>query len=654
MNSKQHKLLMRFTFLLLAWLPAQTGLLLAQQNDSTSGTEIMTRGPVHEAFAGIVAFDPKPGVIVNAQPPSAINEVPPEQRLKGENVAWIPGYWAWDEDRNDFLWVSGIWRNLPPGRQWFPGYWAEVGGRYQWSSGYWENEAAKEVTYLPEPPRSVEAGPNIQSPSNNQTWIPGTWIWRNGRYAWRAGYWATVRESWSWTPSYYRWTPHGYVYVDGYWDYAVARRGMIFAPVHFERDSYLQPSFHYSPTTVISLALFAEHLFLRPSYDHYYFGDYYGPEYRNRGYFSSVSYRSTNRGYDPIYAYRRWQNRSDPNWEASRLRNFENLRDHSAARPPRTYAAQAALPATSAGISTNSNLAVPLNQYVTNGGTGDQSFQPVGPKDRARLASQTKDIQKITTERQQLETQVAPVAGAAAKIAAEPSRLKIARSPIAAKQSARPGKSGAPPARLEPSNPEPPKTTSSGVDGTPQQPSTSEIRVPPTTPTEPAIIPSKSPARGNRKADATPKTRQPAVTQDIVPTETKHQATSIPSRTEAPAEKQPPQATTTTETKATPKVPSRQKAPSIAPEAAKDSPTRPEMKKLPAVRQTPFRQTQPTPPTQVQQKQPKAVAPQAQRVRPTVTTPPAETTTTPATSQDPNEDFRKKKNRSALPRDLTR
>ena len=80
----------------------------------------------------------------------------------------------------------------------------------------------------------------------------------------------------------------------------------------------------------------------------------------------------------------------------------------------------------------------------------------------------------------------------------------------------------------------------------------------------------------------------------------------------------------------------------------------PEMKKLPAVRQTPFRQTQPTPPTQVQQKQPKAVAPQAQRGRPAVTTPPAETTTTPATSQDPNEDFRKKKNRSALPRDLTR
>jgi hypothetical protein len=129
MNSKQHKLLMRLTFLLLAWLPAQTELLLAQQNDSTSGTEIMTRGPVHEAFAGIVSFDPKPGVIVNAHPPSAINEVPPEQRLKGENVAWIPGYWAWDEDRNDFLWVSGIWRNLPPGRQWFPGYWAEVGGR---------------------------------------------------------------------------------------------------------------------------------------------------------------------------------------------------------------------------------------------------------------------------------------------------------------------------------------------------------------------------------------------------------------------------------------------------------------------------------------------------------------------------------------------
>ena len=93
------------------------------------GVQVLTRGPVHEAFAETVTYDPEPGVIVPKAPPAAIEEVPPEQRLEGANVAWIPGYWAWDDERKDFLWVSGIWRDLPPGRQWVPGYWGQVRAR---------------------------------------------------------------------------------------------------------------------------------------------------------------------------------------------------------------------------------------------------------------------------------------------------------------------------------------------------------------------------------------------------------------------------------------------------------------------------------------------------------------------------------------------
>lgn len=33
--------------------------------------------------------------------------LPPDQKPEGDDVAWIPGYWAWDDERNDFLWVSG-------------------------------------------------------------------------------------------------------------------------------------------------------------------------------------------------------------------------------------------------------------------------------------------------------------------------------------------------------------------------------------------------------------------------------------------------------------------------------------------------------------------------------------------------------------------
>ena len=72
--------------------------------------EVLTRGPVHEAFAGVITSNPEPGAVVPKAPPAAIEEVPPDEKPEGDNVAWIPGYWAWDDERTDFLWVSGVWR----------------------------------------------------------------------------------------------------------------------------------------------------------------------------------------------------------------------------------------------------------------------------------------------------------------------------------------------------------------------------------------------------------------------------------------------------------------------------------------------------------------------------------------------------------------
>jgi hypothetical protein len=87
------------------------------RTEAEEGIEVLTRGPVHEAFAETISFDPQPGVIVEKPAPEAIEEMPPEQKPEGANVDWIPGYWAWDDERSDYLWVSGIWRSLPPGRQ---------------------------------------------------------------------------------------------------------------------------------------------------------------------------------------------------------------------------------------------------------------------------------------------------------------------------------------------------------------------------------------------------------------------------------------------------------------------------------------------------------------------------------------------------------
>ena len=39
------------------------------------GVEVLTRGPVHEAFAETVAFDPEPGVVVEKPAPDRIESL---------------------------------------------------------------------------------------------------------------------------------------------------------------------------------------------------------------------------------------------------------------------------------------------------------------------------------------------------------------------------------------------------------------------------------------------------------------------------------------------------------------------------------------------------------------------------------------------------
>jgi len=134
-----------------AEVPAANGPAAPAPDASVQGVQVLTRGPVHEAFAGIVTYNPEPGIVVAKAPPEMIEEVPPGERPEGNNVTWIPGYWAWDEERSDFIWISGTWRALPPGRQWMAGYWGETTQGYQWTSGYWADAATQETTYLPQP-----------------------------------------------------------------------------------------------------------------------------------------------------------------------------------------------------------------------------------------------------------------------------------------------------------------------------------------------------------------------------------------------------------------------------------------------------------------------------------------------------------------------
>lgn len=375
------------------------------QNTEVEDVQTLTRGPVHEAFAGTISFDPVPGVIVIARPPEALEELPPDHQLEGDNVTWISGYWAWDDEQNDFIWISGIWRNLPPGRQWVPGYWNEIdGAQFQWTSGYWADATVSEVSYVSTPPpRNVDSGPNIEAPSANHSWIPGNWFWADTRYVWRPGYWVPLRENWTWVPARYCWTRRGYVYVDGYWDYAVARRGVLFAPVYFRHHVYSRPDYYYTPSVVVVWSVFSNHLFVRPGYGHYYFGDYYAPRYRDSGYYASFSWHSGHRGYDPIYAYDRWHHRGDKSWERRRQDDFNYFRDHEEARPARTWAAMRDYQEDRFSDGRTRTYAAPLTGFVNDPKSG-QRFRTLDDGGRKQFVSQRQEIRKFSQERRQLES----------------------------------------------------------------------------------------------------------------------------------------------------------------------------------------------------------------------------------------------------------
>lgn len=502
------------------------------------GIEVLARGPVHEAFA-TPATDPAPTKPVPKQPPEPLEELPPDEKPEG-NVVWIGGYWAWDDERNDFLWVSGIWRTPPPGKRWVAGYWRPDGnGGWQWVPGFWAAEQqegdSQEVTYLPQPPPTPDVAPPGQAPTPDSFYVPGHWVWNGTTYVWRAGYWARVQPGYVWVPAHYRWTPGGYVFIPGYWDLAVADRGVLYAPVIVDH-AVVGATFVYTPTYVVRETVVIDSLFIRPCACHYYFGDYYGVVYRDLGFESCIVY--SRRRYDPLIVYARYEHRHVPDWD--RLQIDICLARHAgrAPCPPRTLTQQKVVVKNVTNVKVVNNV-TNINQTVVNVPTTVNHVSakeaevlvpskklaavkgvrtvPLDPASRSEAKQQAQTLQQVAAERQRAEvtTAGAPSQPRRAKLNVPKSQPVAARLPTAgtppAKPAAKPEKSADPPAaagRTVPPSAAPARA------GKPEKPAPERAAKPsaPSTPTKPAVTSPSRPAPAN-----TPLTSPPAAASSATP-----------------------------------------------------------------------------------------------------------------------------------------
>jgi hypothetical protein len=377
-----------------------------------AGAEVLTGGPVHEAFAKPVSMDPQAPIIVSQQPPANIQEVPPAERPAGADIVWIPGYWAWDADRNDFVWVSGCWRNAPPNTYWVPGHWLQAGDGWEWISGFWKplsTEPQQQIEYLPAPPAPVEVEPPGSPPMADQVWVPGCWYWAQGHYVQRHGYWIMPYVGWVWVPSHYVWTPRGYIFAQGHWDHDMDNRGVLFCPAFFPHAVRVRPGFVFSPGMCVDLGMLRLNLFVYPRYRHYYFGDYYDDNYSRIGIFPWFRCQSIHTWYDPLFVYDRWHFRqTDPHWAANQARAFELRHSHQELRPARTYEA---LRVQMSRLPQNRRperpLVEPVRTYAASAQTSIR-FERINAAERQQIATRATDVHTLREQRATWEAAPGP------------------------------------------------------------------------------------------------------------------------------------------------------------------------------------------------------------------------------------------------------
>src|SRR5205085_2032377 len=97
--------------------------------------------------------------------------------------------------------------------------------------------------------------------------------------------------------------------VAGFWDYPLARRGLLYAPVAFDMPLWRSPGWTYAPRWAVNLSTVSGALSVSASVGQYYFGISGGGGGR-LGLQPWSAY--VTRRFDPLYMYSNWSSRAAP------------------------------------------------------------------------------------------------------------------------------------------------------------------------------------------------------------------------------------------------------------------------------------------------------------------------------------------------------
>jgi hypothetical protein len=209
-----------------------------------------------------------------------------------------------------------------------------------------------------------------------------------------------------WVPAHYVFTPAGYVFVDGYWDYTLADRGLLFAPVFINRTVWSQPRWVFQPRFAVYPDFVMTALFVRRGWNCYYFGDFFEQNYVQAGFRPWFDIRIGRASFDPLFSYYRW--REGPTWNQN-LRNLYVARfQGEAPRPPRTLVQQTQLiqNITNKTVTVNNirnvTVVAPVNKFESK----TIKLVKVTPAQRQEVRKAVQQVRQVSQERAKVQAQI--------------------------------------------------------------------------------------------------------------------------------------------------------------------------------------------------------------------------------------------------------